>query len=378
MIIHIAEDYRQQRVTAEARKLEFETMGRENYEQWINQNTARLLALVTDSGLSEIEAKDVLEDYKALVAASPKGSDFDDVGSYIVLRQLVERVEHVCKNNRIPIKDGVVFGAFPSLGVNAFLSNVPTTQVGMLCVSSAFVPFFSILSKLMTKLLLHRSTGEFTQVINCPVSVKERLDADPMLTANWALLFGHAAVDGWIPRNLHHGQFSVFETATRIMLVDAIGLFVVAHEYGHHIAGDGEVLSSLRGSDPKISEYNADLFARGVSMQFGSKQTPPNLYAASGVGAVIALGANELIDRAQKLLGVSHHSSDLDTHPSFEERILNIASLDQHHEPAIIEQFKDMRDCFKEILEVIWIAIRPSLVALANEVDFKALQGSTK
>ena len=86
------------------------------------------------------------------------------------------------------------------------------------------------------------------------------------------------------------------------MLIRAVEIFALAHEYGHHAMRHGVTDSSDQVVDALVEEHQADLFARSVSMAIGSREVPPNFYAMSGTGGVIILVALELVKRAKAVL----------------------------------------------------------------------------
>ncbi|NOX84043.1 MAG: hypothetical protein GXP06_13875 [Alphaproteobacteria bacterium] len=369
--IEIAEEYRRQRVEAESRKQGFDTVGRDGYLAWAKKNRPKLLEIARNNGFEVDRLDSAVDDYMQLLAEAPARSEFDDIGSYIILKSIIDRIENICGEVTAPTHDGVVFGAFPCYGVNAFQAQVMTTEASIIAVSNQFIPFCNQVSKAMAKTLRHIPRGNFTQVVNDPKEVDVRLKEEPYLAACWALLFSHYAVDGWTPRNLGWGAFSIIETSTRVRILEAIETFAIAHEYGHHVAKHGQINSSAATSDLFEIEYEADLFARGITMRFGTEATPPNPYASSGACAVMLFGFIELIDRTKAIL--SKGGADLIqkpcSHPLMDARIQNIEKLDANIPPQVQAQFSVMRSCFREIIEIVWRHIEPAIIEVAGKVD---------
>lgn len=377
-IIDIAEDYRRQRVEAEAKKLNFATMGRAHFVAWVEANRARLLDMARSNGLKDEAALESVEEYLQLVAASPLRSEYDDISGYLVLKAVIDRIENICREESIAIHEGVVFGVFPGFGANAFQLRVPTTDASIIAVSTYFIPFCNQLSKLITKSLPYTPDGGEFRVSNDPAEVRSRLNSEKWLSAYWALSLTHFAVDGSIPQRFNFGNFDVPESVTRIQILDSMDTFAIAHEYGHHIARHGNIVSSQSAADIITSEFEADLFARGITMRFGDLGDLPNLYATSGSGAVILLGAAELVDRVTRIIFVDNDSqSKTKTHLSLDERIINFAKLDENISPDMQATFRDMRGCFREIIEVIWREVEPAIHVLAKNVDFASAAKTT-
>lgn len=152
------------------------------------------------------------------------------------------------------------------------------------------------------------------------------------------------------------------------MLIRAVEIFALAHEYGHHAMRHGVTDSSDQVVDALVEEHQADLFARSVSMAIGSREVPPNFYAMSGTGGVIILVALELVKRAKAVLETGQdYFEPSASHPSLRDRVAHIARLDQHLPAEQRERAAEMRWCFIEIMEVIWDVVRPNIVKLHEE-----------
>jgi hypothetical protein len=161
------------------------------------------------------------------------------------------------------------------------------------------------------------------------------------------------------------------------MLLRAVELFALAHEYGHHVMRHGVTDTSEDTTDHFFEEHQADIFARSASLEIGSREMPPNFYAMSGTGGVIILGALDLLRRAKAILETGNDDTNpRNRHPPFVDRIAQMALLDQHlSSPGQRQGAATMRKCFVEIIEVIWETVRPNIVKLHAE-GVRPLEGA--
>jgi hypothetical protein len=83
---------------------------------------------------------------------------------------------------------------------------------------------------------------------------------------------------GWPPPGIHLIS-DIGTQAIRIMLLRAVELFALAHEYGHHVMRHGVTDTSEDTTDHFFEEHQADIFARSASLEIGSREMPPNFYA---------------------------------------------------------------------------------------------------
>jgi hypothetical protein len=255
-------------------------------------------------------------------------------------------------------------------------SHVLGTQASIIDVTIPFLTFCNLVTKALARSLPQSPAGDGqVAVSNDPARVRAHLEQLPDLVTEWAEIFPSYAELGWPPPRIH----LISDIATqveRIMLIRAVEIFALAHEYGHHVMQHGVADSSERGVESFIEEHQADIFARSVSLAIGSRETPPNFYAMSGTGAVIILGTLDLVRRAKAVLKTGKDRIDVrDTHPSFTNRVAQVALLDQHLLPQQRQGAAEMRGCFIEFIEIIWEAVLPKIVR-QHEEGVRPLEGA--
>jgi hypothetical protein len=184
----------------------------------------------------------------------------------------------------------------------------------------------------------------------------------------WAKIISSYAIFDWQPQDLDLPSLMIEQDMTRMKILSAMEQFVVAHEYGHHILKHGDMVSTESKKDIILEEYEADTFARGVSTAIGSWEDPINLYSMSGAGAVIILGALDLVEKAKAtLISGSDKVAVSKTHPMFNDRINMLAQNDQFASVEYQEIYNDMRECFMAIFSNIWDEIKPIFYGLHED-----------
>lgn len=363
-----AENYRQQRQSAIAMKIGFTPKTIQEQLQWVEDNRDLVFAIARGSGALEGGEAAVIDEYKRALLNTSQGSPLDDIHVRQILERIIGEIEEACREHRIPIRSGVVYGVAPELGLRISQSAVLKTQASIIDVSIPFITFCNLITKALARSLPQYPAGPQVKVSNDPSEVRVRLQQSPDLVTEWARIFSSYAELGWPPPGGH----LITDTATqavRYMLIRAVELFALAHEYGHHVMMHGVAsASSEETTDPFVEEHQADLFARSASIAIGLRENAPNVYAMSGAGGVIILGALDLVRRAKAVLETGNDQvPPRERHPPFSDRIAHIALLDEHLATYQRKAAVDMRRCFLEIVEVIWESVRPHLVELHSQ-----------
>ena len=355
-----AENYRHQRQAAEARANGFDALTREEYLTWTETHDAELIEIARRGGLNSEEAREAVDEYKSRIRTAVPGAPFDDTNIQLIVQGVVHEIESICRLGLIPIRDGVVHGVSPQLGLRASQMQVLGTKASIISVTLPFIPFINLVSKTFALCLPLYDDPTASVVCNDPAKVAAYIREHPILMRYWIRMLRSYAVEGWLPPRPLPQVNGILQSVVRIQLLKAMELFAIAHEYGHHALRHGEFTSTDADHDGFQHEYEADTFARAASAAIGSRSEPPNLYAMSGVGAVLVLGSLDLVRRAQSvLLNGDSRAVPSTTHPALKDRIQNIALLDGNAPPDYQEAYRDLRDCFLTILDNVWSDIEP-------------------
>jgi hypothetical protein len=362
-----AEDYRQQLLDAAARKSGVSAVGRDELIAWANRNVELLGRFVRQRAIPGVAVDDLVSEYLEALRQRPDGGPNDDINTLWILSDVLSQVERAAAVLGVPGLDGVAYGAAPEFGLQASQQGVYGTEASIISVTLPFLPFCNMTAKLLAISLIHGEQDGQWRISNDSAQVLANLKASPDLIAAWCKLLAAYAVDGR-PPDVMHVDLSGSRGLAQLLLLRAIEVFVMAHEYGHHALKHGRMESSEDRADIQMQEHEADLFARAISLVADREAEVPNMYLRSGVGGVVILGALDLVRRAHATLRTgSDRFEPRDTHPPFEERVAIFGAMDQSLPAETQAIFADLRGEFAKIVEGIWQLVLPILQDLHRD-----------
>lgn len=318
----------------------------------------RLAKIALSAGLDSDATKTAIEEYKALFTNSKARTEYDDPVWSALIETLQHRIEDACSALRIPLKSGVVIGTDLISSTNARQYKVPLTDASILSVGAHLFYLCSVISKATARSLICTPTGESQIVCYDPEKVIRNIKSDKSLTKYWiTILISFAYSDGphLVPFELHGPHLAPL----RFQFLEAMELYVLAHELGHHVSSIARVERlpvNLGANESHNEELRADIIACMIVNYLGGKPNSVNLYAGSGAAAIFLLLVFEMIEKTRQLLGGGNdHLPASTSHPTTAERLSAIAiAVDSMTHPSERPALADMRNCFIEIAERLW------------------------
>jgi hypothetical protein len=360
-----AEDYRRQRQAAAAKITGYKPMSLGELLSWADDDKETILKMARGAGPAKDDDEKVFEAYKQSLLSTAPGSPFDDVTARAIVEPIIGEIEGVCDQHGFATHAGVVYGTDPMSGLNIGQRAVMATDASIIEVSSHFLSFANTLAKLMSRTIPYRQIdGDTVHILRTTEGVRDVLMRDVDLVHDWSEALASFAATGVQPVGAQALLIDA-QNAIRTLLLRAIEVFAIGHEYGHHSLRHGVVSSSTGSTEQALlEEFHADLFARGCSMAIGQREDEENFYAVSGAGGVLILGSLELIRRTNALLETGRDEPPpIRHHPPFLDRVANLAALDDKLHEDNRGSAVELRQFIVEALEVVWEFVKPIVMA---------------
>jgi hypothetical protein len=270
-------------------------------------------------------------------------------------------IEQACAKIGLPLHGGVACGvvwhpAFEPIQQNFFGTSTSRIEIPewtlMLC------HFFS---KLLARAIKITVEGERLALLLNAKTVRAKILLNPRLRDYAAEFLSLCATWDW--RSFKPMKKVTGKSKTVYWhLLTASEIFVVAHEYAHHIldhnSGGSASVEGPDGQMTKIQELDADWIAGLISGHVAVDLKNP--FAHFGGGGVLALYAVDMLRRAKSILSTgADQEVASDTHPSLEARLVNLRTL--RYDPRNVAMARDMQQNIAEVMEAVWSLIVPDL-----------------
>jgi hypothetical protein len=310
--------------------------------------------------------------------------------SEVVLGQIVRAVEAACEALNLDLQKGVVPGVFPVRGLGAYSSDFYGTGIAIVGIDALLVPFTGMLTDLLVETFEYVETTDGLGVVPDPARCLERLTGGKSIldTASHAQQGRESLIHYWEHFFLHFAGLSFpwpqpnltdAQQAIKYQITSAMEVFVVAHEYGHHIhrhnAG-ASAASAVPTEEAYKYELEADrtawLIAKhlGASGFAGKPTDIRNTWMESSAGMVAYLTAADMVRRVRDILETGAITVPYSpSHPSIRERLAALERWDGFEELSRAE-FRVQRWFLCALIDQICKYISPKFYA-AHEAGFR-------
>jgi hypothetical protein len=305
----------------------------------------------------------------ALASADSVG-EFDEPLSHTVVTRLCLQIEGAAAKLEMPLHSGVSASSIMQGGFEAMQQRVMMTNASVVMLTPSLLLLCNRVGKLIARSSVIGVKGDQAEIAHDIESFRMAIQRDPKLLEDWMQLFYDSAYDADNPSPGRLYGLSGEGLYVWSLVRDAMELFAVGHEYGHHIAQHtlgGEISSGgEERARQHAKEMEADLLGAVLSGHAGADDKVPNTYAMSGAGAVILLIVLEYSRRARHVLlkGVEQEITR-NTHPPLEVRLATIdAAIDSVAPEAAKEGFRELRARFIEMLGEVWEHAKRAIVMM--------------
>lgn len=308
----------------------------------------------------------VIERVRSNLQADVEGlSHAEDKLTHLVVSSLAREVEAACERLGLDLRSGVAAGAYHGDGVGAMRQSVPGTRAGIVLISANLLLLCNEVSKLVIR--SGESLGDFEPLkIAISASASEVAQVrDKELLDDWIDFFARRAVDPLLSPPGREYVLAPELHALQSDLLQAMELFVVAHEYAHHIEDHGR-LNELGANGPNMDvmrndELHADAIAIMICQELSRSAERSNLFLGSSAGALAIILVLELLRWATNIVDTgSAIGSARDTHPELDVRIQNIVESTKRIQ-GDVEESKFLRLGALQTIQHFWRAARSSL-----------------
>lgn len=335
----------------------------------LRRGTTKPLTLKELEQLIIKEVSDPTHPLWEMVSDGP--TKFDDFLSNAVTSDYRRDVEKSCEDLGFDIRGGVSVGLTNTDTLQAeqhpvFLTDCSvvniTTNLYLLCHRAA-----KLLAKSMS--FAYVEPGAFRLSSNI-ADYKNFLLNNVELQRQWDSFFADYAYEPNSPRwevvtlDGEHMQTCFPD------LKDAMVLFIMGHEYGHHIGMhslDGCAGSFVPGSvEQHGKEHEADVVASRIVMNIGRRPDNFNFFASANIGAVCILTLLDMVEKGHVILNSGASCVDQEcrsTHPFLGDRLGVIKAYMKHYEydeeSSVLAL--SLFDLFAELIEFVWSNSRKHL-----------------
>jgi hypothetical protein len=359
-----AEGLRQQIQERFARKELATTLSKAEIPEFMAKHIDMFRKVAESLGHTTETAGQFLDQLQHSLVNTELPGPFDEPTFHAVMDERCNNIESACKKLGLPLRSGVAYGVNATVGLEVSQRSVLSTDASIISVSKMFIPFCGIVSKALARSLPHIPRDDGTATVSVDVErVFGQINADRALREYWFSVVASFAFFG-SPAGVKPDVIPWPISVTRGQLLEAMEIFAIAHEYGHHIAHHGVAQTACVRSSFSESgyaqEFQADFLACVISSEVSHAQAAPHPYLLWGTGGVIVLKGLDLVRRARHVLNFGDEKFPLSqSHPPLEDRL---KALEYFNSTAPEREGKvsaQLRQSFTDILDRLWRGLYP-------------------
>jgi hypothetical protein len=259
---------------------------------------------------------------------------------------------------------GVSAGFLHGPGLAAMQQRVMLTDASVILLTEHLWILCHRLARTIAGTWPHFRDEEGIHIIEDAGKVIEHLIADREAQRLWNELFLDFSID---PAGSSRGCDLLLDLSPEQIifaheLSEAMMLFVLGHEYGHHLARHsllgGEISSDGQPkAEAHAQEKEADFIGAVLCMEIGNEPAPDTrFWAFTNVGAILVLAVLEYIRRGAHILATGEEPMDLrsNTHPTLIDRVLTVRLATDNYVDGVKEICRHTQALFSEVIDFIW------------------------
>ncbi len=298
---------------------------------------------------------------------------WDDPLSHGLMLDLQQQIEAACDALGYQLRDGVSIGLLRAESTEAMQQPVMMTETSVIMMTENLHMLIHRTAKLLALTVpFEVVNGDQFKISENIADAVALVNSNAQLREEWAKLFIDYAV---APGTPYRGEVVIVTGKERQTMWEDLGgamsLFVVGHEYAHHILKHSlSGSASVSGLDVDAShrmEYEADNLGLILSMRAGHDEAIPNIFASFGVGAAVVLTVIEYCRHAAQVLACGEVKDESrKTHPALSGRLECIARIVPEmlrpHGPDQTKVVRRIHGMFVGIIQNAWNSAKEVLV----------------
>ncbi|WP_155740167.1 hypothetical protein [Burkholderia territorii] len=298
---------------------------------------------------------------------------WDDPLSHSLMLDLQKKIEAACIALGYQLRDGVSIGILRAESTEAMQQPVMLTETSVIMMTENLQMLIHRTAKLLALTVPFKVVdGDQFEISEDIADAVALANSNAQLREDWAKLFIDYAVSPGTP---YRGEAVIVTGKERQTIWEDIGgamsLFVVGHEYAHHILKHSlSGSASVSGPDINAShrmEVEADILGLMLSMRAGHDEAIPNIFASFGVGAAVVLTVIEYCRHATQVLACGEVKNESrTTHPALADRLECIAQivpeLLRPHGPDQTSVVRRIHGMFVGIIHNAWNSAKEALL----------------
>lgn len=272
-------------------------------------------------------------------------------------------IEPMCQKLGFPLHNGIACGIAWNPASGAAQMTIGDGE-GIILIPESVLMLCHFMGKFLAKALPVSKETERLAINLDPSVVLPKLEAEKSLLRYAAGAIGYCAT--WNRATLKPlPPTAGDERVLWYQLLVGTELFILAHEYAHHIYGHGVIESATTEGIPsdlsKVQELEADYLAAILTANIGVEKRLT--FAQYGTAAVIALSAVDMLRRARNVLQTGKDDDFVsDTHPPLSERLVNLQRVT--YDPREAESVRANQENCRALMDGIWGLLLPSIEEL--------------
>jgi hypothetical protein len=273
---------------------------------------------------------------------------------------------------KFDLRGGVSAGTVLGGSLHAMQKPVLGTQASVVLLTAALLGMCNRIAKLIARTASISHTDQDGEPMTCieylPEDAQEAFDRDATLLEDWCQALVDFAMDPERPQLGRTYALIGLQMQLWGQVLGAMELFVVGHEYGHHLARHGvdnqDSSVTFSVEEAYAMELQADRYGALLAGLASMSEPMPNMYALSCAAPLAVLTVLEYAYRGHSLLTTGKRPFfGPDTHPPLEQRAdaLRAAIPFLVGADASVPCLR-IYDNIAKTLERVWTEVEPELI----------------